>query len=313
MKLLSLLLLVILSASVAQAESSLAFDSALGLTSNGDLSATNPVGDRIFTVGGVSRFDLGQSAMRAALKYTGYAKLIENDLISADFGTSWKSGGKVKSAPTYSVKATLRDYLHDAPASTDQGFTHFGLRADANWKSSLSAQNEWTFNPAVELEHYPSYFNRSDVDLSFLFELSTALTAESNLSVGVTPGLLISTLSDFSKLSLIFSIDYDQTLQQEMAWGAGAYLTPGFYLSRLASATSTIVVRSKGKSAGSTALLASQKETTFTFSPNLWWSKELNDSFNLRLETALNIQKSKSGSYNYSEVQAFAAIHYRVF
>ena len=313
MKLISLLLLVILSASVAQAESGLAFDSALGVTSNADLSATNTVGDRIFTVGGVYRFNSKQSAMRAALKYTDYAKSIENDLLSVDFGTSWKSHDKDQNAPTYSLKSILRHYLHNAPASTDQGFTHFGLSADANWKLGQSSQSEWTLGPRIELDHYPSYFNRSDVDGSFLFELSTALTPESNFSVGLTPDLLVSTLSDFSKISLMLSLDYDQMLKQEMSWGAGAYLTPALYLSRLASATSAIVTRSKGKAAQSTTLLASQKESTFTFSPNLWWSKELSDSFDLRLETSMNIQKSKSGSYDYSEIEAFASIHYRVF
>jgi hypothetical protein len=301
-----------MSPNFAHAESNLAFDSALGVTSNADLSATNPVADRIFTVGGVAKFSGEGSTVRTALKYTDYAKTIENDLLSADIGETWKRDPE-QNAKEFGLKLIFRDYLHDAPASTDQGFTHFGLAGDLSWRVKQSLQTEWLFAPRVEIEHYPSYFNRTDFGLSFLFEHTNALSSESNLTISASPDLLLSTLGDFSKLSFVFTLDYDQMINEETSWGAGVFLIPGFYLSRLASATSSIVTRSKGKAGSSTSIITSKTESTVTLSPNIWWSKELTESFDLRLESSLNFQSSKSGSYDYSEIQAFAAIHYRAF
>ncbi len=296
----------------AQAESSLAFDSALGFTTNGYLTADNPISDRIFSVSGTSRFGLGETSARAFLKFTDFGTLNDNDLVSADFGTSFKKSSH-PNAPTYGLRASLRNYIRDAPASTDQGFTHFGVIGTATWQSSTPNSNQWLIVSRADLEYFPSYFQRTDADLSVQCEYSIAQSPTSNLAFGLTPDLIVSTQSDFSKFLILFSVDYDQTLANEMSWGASATAAPALYLSRTTNTTATIVTRSGRNRSTPSTVSTSEKESTFTLTPSVWWAKELTEAWELRLESNLNLQSSKSGTYNFSELQAFVAIHYRVF
>lgn len=295
---------VVLGVSSASAGPSLSFDSVLGGTSNANLTQDNPTSDRILKLGGVARFPIEQTNARLSLRYTDYAKENGNDLFSADLGTSGIPGSDP--SRTYGVRLSLRNYVHDDVGSTDEGFTHYGVMGNAHWDGGASKNGAWTYTPQVDFQHYPNFASRNDLDLSFRIDYELLSTQSGpEVLIGLTPALLLSSVGDFSKFSVLFSADYERPLGEDSKWGAYAGILPTRYLSR--ETTSTVLLI-KGRKA--TTTLTPVKETTFLFSPGIWWSKNLSSQFEFRSELSGAFQNSKSDSINYREFQAFAAIHF---
>lgn len=300
----ALAVLLLLGSVSASAAPSFSFESALGVTSNANLVQENPSSDRILKLGGLTRFPLLKSNGRFSLRYTDYAKESGNDLFSADLGVSGLPSHVPSS--TYGARLSLRDYVKDDVGSTDEGFTHYGVIGNATLDGGVSKHGTWTYTPQVDLEHYPRFSSRNDLELSFRAEYEMlSVKHQADVSFGLTPALLVSSMGDFSKISVQFSADYEQEIGDDSKWGAYAGLLPTRYLSRETTSTALLI---RGRKTTVTNLSA--KETTLLFSPGIWWSKNLSSEFEFRTELSANFQNSKSDSFNYREFQAFASLHF---
>ncbi len=292
----------------AMADPSLTLDSSVAFTSNADLSRDDPSSDLVFRIGGVSRFSMGPNLGRFVLHYTDYSKHSENDSLSAILGTTWPARVlRDKSSLTFGLRALLSDYVHDQAGTTDESFTHYGVAGSLAWERKSSKAGTWTITPQVDLEHYPKFADRSDIDLSTRAEFAGA-GMKSEFTLAATPGLLVSTENDFSKFYLSLSADYEQALTDSSHWGASVALTPSLYTSRTAN-KSTVVLSGRGKRATATTL--TEKEETLLLTPGLWWSKALSLDWEFRADSYLNVQSSKSDAYSFTEFRLGASVRYR--
>jgi hypothetical protein len=281
-----------------QAGTTLALDSGLSFTSNADLSQNDPESDRILRLGALTRFPLDDSLGKFALRYIDYAKHRENDLLAANFGVTWTGNAQKKETEfEYGLRASLRDYVHDQAGTTDDSFTHYGVIGSATWKTPVSKTLNLEITPQVDLEHYPKYADRNDIDSSIRGEFGWDDSADS-FELSVTPGILISSVNDFSKIYAGFSAEYDHAIHEDMHWGANVSITPSFYTSRSAG-TSAFVLSRNGKKGSTTTTAATEKEETLLITPGVWWSKKLAEDWELRAETFFNDQSSKSDAYNF--------------
>lgn len=289
----------------ALAESSLALDSALGFTTNANLADTGAESDQIWKVGGIYRFPVATGQGRFSLGYTDYFKRSENDLLSADLGHSW-SLADAGDAKTYGLRFSLRKYLKQELGTTDQAFTHYGLIGHMGF--GPKAQPAWKFTPTADVEYYPG---SSRTDFEFFFRADydpTLVLTEGGFQFSASPGLLVSTKSDFSKIYFALSAGYENPIDENTEWGIDFTLTPSFYLSR---STSSTVLVGRGKKV--TTSLVSEKESTTYLSPEIWVSKALSEHWEMRAEAFARFQSSKSRTFNYSEFQTLASIRYRAF
>lgn len=283
------------------AGTSLEFESALGYTTNADLASEGAVSDGILRVGGYAGFPLSNTQARASIRFADYMKRDANDLLSIDLGTKWALDSKDKSARSFDVRFVLRDYVHEEVGTTDVGFTHYGVIGRYGWNSSFSGEDVLRISPQVDVEHYTKFSNRNDIDLSIRFE------KESLFDFEFTPGLLLSTESDFSKVYLFASANYEKSIDDVTTWGAFLSLTPSLYTSRETDS----VVLATGRRRNLTSMSIRAKETTLLISPGVWWSRELSPLWEFRADSFLSRQTSKSGTYDYTELQAAASIRYR--
>jgi hypothetical protein len=291
----------------AIAESSLAFDSALGFTTKANLSDVGAESVQRLKVGGVYRFPVSTGQGRFSLGITDYFKRSENDLLSADLGNTWGAdGGMGTDAKTYGLRFSLRKYLKQELGTTDQAFTHYGLIGHTTF--GVKGTPTLKFKPTADVEYYPGG-SRTDFEGYVRGDYDpNATISGGGIHFSFSPGLLVSTSSDFSKMYLALSAGYDRPINDDSEWGVDLTLTPSFYLSR--STTSTVLV---GRGKKTSTALVTEKESTTYLSPEFWYSKMLSSAWEFRAEAFARFQSSKSGSYNYKEFQTLASIRYRVF
>ena len=290
----------------ARAESHLAFDSALGFTSNANLVQDNPDSDLIGKAGGTYRFPLADLTNRFSLRYSAYAKQIKNDIFAADLASSWSELTSGKPSKKYELGVSLRDYVNSAVGTTDQGFTHLGVMGSMKWVYA-----HWSYGPQMDIEIYPSDAARTDFGLLFPIDYDfPSSDSKSDLSIGLSPEILWSTTADYSKILLSLSADYDTFISETSNWGASFTVTPTFYLSRLTTATTTLLAGKK--KAPPILFSSSDKESLFFLSPGVWWSKDISSDWEFRLEGLLNFQTSRSDTFNYTEAQVFASLRFRM-
>lgn len=294
------------------AGTTLEFESGLAYTSNADLASTGAVSDGVFRVGGYAGFPLASTQSRASVRFADYMKRDDNDLLSVDFGSKWaleKKSVKDDSVRTFDLRIVLRDYVHEQAGTSDVGFTHYGVVGRYGWRKDLAGGDEFRISPMVDVEHYPKFSNRNDVDLSVRFQrlLYGKSGKESFFDLELSPGLLVSTESDFSKAYLFVSANYESPIDERTSWGAFFSLTPSFYTSR--STDSVVLVNGRGRNASTTTV--TEKESTLLVSPGVWWSRRLSVAWEFRADSFLSVQTSKSGTYEFTELQAAASIRYR--
>lgn len=294
------------------AGTTLDFESGLGFTSNADLASEGAVGDGIFRVAGYAGFPIAETQARASVRFADYVKRDNNDLLSLDFGTKWELAGKGandSAVRSFDLRVAVRDYVHEQAATTDVGFTHYGVIGRYIWRKDLADGDEFRVSPQVDVEHYPKFSNRNDVDLMVRFQrlLYSKKAKESFFDFEVSPGLLVSTASEFSKYYLAASVNYEAPIDDLTTWGAFFNLTPSFYTSRETDS----VVLSTGRKRNATTVTVTEKERTLLVSPGVFWSRRLSVAWEFRADSVLNVQSSKSGTYGFTELQATASIRYR--
>lgn len=291
----------------------LTLDSGLAYTTNANLVQTNPESDAIVKVGGAWRFPFSKGSGRLSLRYSDYLKHSENDLLSCDLSTSWKTDAPTGTPTrTYGLRFQTRNYLKQDVGTTDQGFTHYGMVGNITFNPS-SAESAWSYTPQFDIEYYPN-LKRTDLDLSFSAEYdSFSDDVEQEFSLSLTPGFLFSTSNEFSKAYLSLSADYEASLNESSTWGSGIEIIPSIYLSRATESTVLTTVRKKRGLGSTTATVISEKEVTLLFSPLIWYSHLLSSDWQARFELFGNFQNSKSDTYNYREFLMLGSLQYRIF
>lgn len=293
-------LILMIGHGIARAESTAAFDSALGFTSNANLSSDQPISDFIFDLGASTDFTALDTNAFASARFSNYSKFNSNDLLSLDLGGKWSADQK-----TYLLKASLKDYVSESPATTDQGFSNFSISGNIRSKEKAENSRYWKMGPSGTTRFYYSSSSRFDFDFSYLFE--NGFSQDSGFTFSATPGLLISSDSEFSRLHLTLSAFYDDYSSANGAWGLRLDCVPSLYLNRSAGETISTIPRSKK---GAAAVTLPQKESLFLVSPGIWKSWDLSESFELRADANLNLQTSKSGEYDYQEFLSLISLSY---
>lgn len=273
-------------------------ENTLAFTSNASFTAI-PEADFFDRIGATARFPISNASNRFSARYTQYFSETQNNLLALDYAASWKS----TEGTTYEVRLLNRSYVTQEVGTTDQGFSRFGVAINGTWAPGVS---RWTFRPEGEVDYYPGS-SRTDFMGSFLFEHELfEEDSDASLSIGFTPGLNLSTESDFSRASFNGSIYFDHPVGATSLWGLSLDLTYSAYLAREAS--STVLSGRKGRS----SITLTTKESTWLVSTGVYWSTTLARDWEFRTDGLVSFQDSKSGTYNFSELQLLAAIRWRL-
>lgn len=292
MKLIILTLATISTLSIAHAETTSRNSVEMGMTNNAYLTKTNPTSDtylRLSTSNGLTRAN-DRFGLRAS--FTEYFKANENDLFSLRLSDR-RTGGSWN----YTGALFTNIYTAGAPGTTDNAFTNvggeFAVDRDKSWGSA-----SLNYGGGYRLRYFTDLDGRNDHTIFGMATFDKEVTAKLSLGAYTETGLLVSSLSEYSRLYFDIGGTLDYLLPADWTLSGDVMISQSYFLNRTVT-TQTQVGRNRGVGVSGTR---SSAETYSSFYLSAEGMRQQTAAFQWGGGIYMTNQASASGSLDYSVV-----------
>lgn len=275
-------------------------EASVGWTDNAYLIKNGKKSDLFWRVSSANSFERGGHDLGLRLNYTDYISENPNDVLGLRLSDTFKVANW-----KWTGALLAQNYLYGNPGTTESSFSHFGVDIFASQDRKLNQLTALEYGGGYKLRYYPSFSGRTD---QYGFGRATIDREMSNrftLGGHVESGVLLSTLSEYSRFVFELGGLSDFELRSDLAWTSELILRKSMFLNRTVD-TPVSVGGGRIRRAGT----RTEAETYDFVSLATEIMHRRTKALRMGGGLALNNQSSKSGDQDYSEVELLARMIY---
>lgn len=213
----------------------------LGFTNNAYLVSDNAKADTYLYALSSNTWNRNSHEIFLRLSYRDYFVEKPNNLLT------WKAGDDFKHGRwNWTAAVVGQNYTSGSPGTTDNSYDNIGADVTAETQSSLSSTTDLFYGGGLRFRDYTAMEGRLDHTGFATGRIEHHITPKLLLSGYGEGGLILSSLSDYSRLYFDFGGSADYDLDTRWTWTSEISLGQSYFLTRTVS-TPVAAVNRRGK------------------------------------------------------------------
>lgn len=280
----------------------------IGYISNANLTADQPLSDFYTRLDSKWFGTVASKPFFFGISWLNYAKENSNNYLSVTLSSEKETENKVAGEFSITPVVFHRNYLKSTAATSDTSFTHTGFGVDLEKQFVPRPELVATLGTGYELRAFSNFSNRTDHDLrlasgDLVFDLNPTVQLQSGASLGV----IVSSLSEYSRSYFDLSLGAEGAIDQQLSWNSELRLTSANYMNRTLSQATEITNR-RGKIISSNI---AENERTFQTSVQGGVNFAIDSRWSLNSLLSLTSQNSNNEVNSYSATELFCTLVFR--